>query len=42
MRSALPPRPAHSNYHLVADEYLRNPDLDANLYFNNLHRRTQV
>jgi len=27
-----------SNYHLVADEYLRNPDLDANLYFNNLHQ----
>jgi Carboxypeptidase regulatory-like domain len=25
-----------SRYHFVADEYLRNPDLDANLYFNNL------
>jgi hypothetical protein len=25
------------DYHLLADEYIRNPDLDANLYFNNLH-----
>jgi hypothetical protein len=25
------------DYHFVADEYLRNPDLDANLYFNNLN-----
>ena len=25
-----------SNYHFLADEYLRNQDLDANLYFNNL------
>ena len=24
------------DYHFVADEYLRNPALDANLYFNNL------
>ncbi len=24
------------DYHFVADEYIRNPDLDANLYFNNL------
>ena len=26
-----------SDYHFLADEYLRNPDADANLYFNNLH-----
>src|SRR5579863_9835426 len=25
------------DYHFVADEYIRNPDLDANLYFNNLN-----
>src|SRR5579862_3503555 len=25
------------DYHLVADEYIRNPKLDANLYFNNLN-----
>ena len=25
-----------SNYHFLADEYLRNQDLDANLYFNKL------
>jgi len=25
------------DYHFVADEYLRNPALDANLYFNNLN-----
>jgi hypothetical protein len=25
------------DWHFVADEYLRNPDLDANLYFNNLN-----
>lgn len=25
------------DYHLLADEYIRNPDLDANLYFNNLN-----
>ena len=25
-----------SSYHFVADEYIRNPDADANLYFNNL------
>src|SRR5208283_3253893 len=24
------------DYHFVADEYIRNPDVDANLYFNNL------
>ncbi len=24
------------DYHFLADEYIRNPDLDANLYFNNL------
>ena len=24
------------DYHFVADEYIRNQDLDANLYFNNL------
>jgi hypothetical protein len=24
------------DWHFVADEYMRNPDLDANLYFNNL------
>ena len=24
------------DWHFVADEYIRNPDLDANLYFNNL------
>jgi hypothetical protein len=26
------------DWHFVADEYLRNPDLDANLYFNNLEK----
>jgi len=26
-----------SQYHLVADEFIRNPKLDANLYFNNLN-----
>ena len=25
------------DYHFVADEYIRNPKLDANLYFNNLN-----
>ena len=25
------------DYHFVADEYMRNPKLDANLYFNNLN-----
>jgi hypothetical protein len=25
------------DFHFVADEYIRNPDLDANLYFNNLN-----
>jgi hypothetical protein len=25
------------DYHFVADEYIRNPNLDANLYFNNLN-----
>jgi hypothetical protein len=25
------------DYHFVADEYIRNPDLDSNLYFNNLN-----
>ena len=26
-----------SDYHFIADEYIRNPNLDANLYFNNLN-----
>jgi hypothetical protein len=31
-----------SSYHFLADEYLRNPDLDSNLYFNNLHGLPRV
>ena len=26
-----------SDFHIVMDEYIRNPHLDANTYFNNLH-----
>ena len=30
------------DYHFVADEYIRNQDLDANLYFNNLAGTAQA